>query len=87
MLPHIYRYKGTGCDCILIAILSAMTSGLMLILQTSTPWAGVKKQATNCFLLKVHGLLVFVLSMFDYQLPWIQVTLLNERAFPIVRLP
>lgn len=50
--PH-YRYKGTECDYTLMVIQSAMTSGLMLIPQTSILLAGVKKQVISCSLLKV----------------------------------
>jgi len=48
-----YRYKGTECGYTLMVILSAMTSGLMLIPQTSILLAGVKKQVISCSLLKV----------------------------------
>lgn len=47
------RCKDTECDYILTAIRSAMTSGLMLIPQTSILLAGVKKQVISCSLLKV----------------------------------
>lgn len=52
MIPA-YRYKVIECDYILTVTRSAMTSGLMLIPQTSILSAGVKKQAISCSLLKV----------------------------------
>lgn len=51
--PH-YRYRDTECDYTLMVIQSAMTSGLMLIPQTSILLAGVKKQVISFSLLKVR---------------------------------